>query len=269
MARDSLTELPRHSFEGAVVTRKGNPMKPPLPTIASVIAPIGISVFGLCVVLVVSLALIGSSLATAEPLPKSMTTAPISSAPIPSAPTTSDPTPRLPKNHEEVQQVIFFAVLEGLYLDGVDTATAKMLSATDAKTGAPLFFVYSCPICMPALDAVRLYAGRPEFYGSKAAKSTFGKGLSESVRAQLALDDPRVRIEAFQTLVLGWIDRYLHNMRLTAEESAEWASWIRGLREKGNARLASYLDQGGAYAEVYRDWEKCPSCEGANGAMEN
>ncbi len=177
--------------------------------------------------------------------------------------------PRLPKNHEEVRQAIFFAVLEGLYNDGVDTETAKLLSAVDKETGAPRYFVYSCPICMPALDAVRLYAGRPGFYGSKSGKDTFGKGLSEVTRAQLAMDDPQVRIATFQALILGWMHEYMENMRLTPDEHEHWARWLSDLREKGNARLEQYLEEGGPYAEVYRGWEKCPACEGSNGAMGN
>ena len=91
-------------------------------------------------------------------------------APAPAA-IPGDQTSALPRDHTDVRNLVFFAALEGLYLDGVDTETAELLATVDEKSGAPRYFIYSCPLCMPALDAVRLYAGRPKFYGDKGGRA--------------------------------------------------------------------------------------------------
>jgi len=175
---------------------------------------------------------------------------------------------RAPKGPADVEQAIFFAVLEGLYRDGVDTETATMLTATDPKSGAPLWFIQSCPLCMPALNAVRVYAARPAFVGDKQGRTTFGPGLSAEIRAGLASPELRTRLDAFQGLIAAWIATHLDRMRLAPVEHAVWRQWIGDMREKGNSILESYLEQGGPYAEAYRGWKKCAVCEGSNaGAM--
>ena len=65
------------------------------------------------------------------------------------------------------EQMILFAVLEGLYRDGVSTEAAASIAALDQESGIPLNFVYNCPLCMPALDAFRVYLERPDFLGKK------------------------------------------------------------------------------------------------------
>jgi len=175
---------------------------------------------------------------------------------------------RAPKRADDVEQAIFFAVIEGLYRDGVDTETAKLLASTDEKTGAPRFVIQSCPLCMPAFNAIRVYAARPEFSGDKQGRTTFGPGLAAEVRAGLASPELRTRLDTFQGLISAWTSSHLDRMRLTPEEQKVWQQWIGDLREKGNAILESYLEQGGPYAEAYRGWKQCAVCEGSNaGAM--
>jgi hypothetical protein len=143
-----------------------------------------------------------------------------------------------------------------------------MLVATDSKSGAPLWFIQSCPLCMPAMNAIRVYAARPAFVGDKQARTTFGPGLSAEIRAGLASAEHRTRLDAFQSLITGWTANHLGRMRLTPEEHKVWQQWIGDMREKGNSILESYLEQGGPYAEAYRGWKQCAVCEGSNaGAM--
>ena len=74
-------------------------------------------------------------------------------------------------------QLVFFAVLEGLYEDGVGTDDVDRILAVDPKTKQPRLeehFVYSCPLCMPAFDAMVLYRSRPNFYGRKDSSDNFG-----------------------------------------------------------------------------------------------
>ncbi|MBI3818234.1 MAG: hypothetical protein HY286_06045 [Planctomycetes bacterium] len=64
---------------------------------------------------------------------------------------------------DSVSQFIFYAVLEGCYQDGLTTQAAESLVRLDAESGQPKNFIYACPICMPAFDALRVYKTRPKF----------------------------------------------------------------------------------------------------------
>ena len=171
-----------------------------------------------------------------------------------------------PKGYEDVKQMIFFAVLEGMYRDGVSTEIATLLTSIDPESNMTRYFVYGCPLCMPAYDAIQVYKGRAPL-SDKMKTDTFGDGLSEVIREQLAIDDPQVRVETFQALILDWVKQYQERRRLTPEEAQQWRRHLDGMREKGNALLAQYLKSGGATAKTYAGWEKCPACEGSNGAM--
>ncbi|MDP6518592.1 MAG: hypothetical protein QF411_01725 [Planctomycetota bacterium] len=81
--------------------------------------------------------------------------------------------------HGPTQRLIFHAVLRGLFEDGVRDDVIGRLTRTDQATGMPYSFVYACPVCMPAYNALRVYAQRPEFYGDKQGATTFGPGLSD------------------------------------------------------------------------------------------
>src|SRR5688572_10638658 len=60
-------------------------------------------------------------------------------------------------------QLIFFAVLEGLYRDGVINGDVDLI-IPPGEGGKPAFdqetFVYACPLCHPAFEAFRLYRQR-------------------------------------------------------------------------------------------------------------
>ena len=171
-----------------------------------------------------------------------------------------------PKGYEDVKQMIFFAVMEGLYRDGVSTETAELLIGKSEKAKGRRYFVYACPLCMPAENAIRTYAVRADFR-TKDHRDTFGDGLPEATRDLLASEEPMVRVNALQELILKWVQTYQERRRLTPEEAAEWRIHLDGMREKGNAMLENYLKMGGKSAREYEGWEKCPACEGSNGAM--
>ncbi|HEU4420465.1 MAG TPA: hypothetical protein VFT55_16125, partial [Planctomycetota bacterium] len=77
---------------------------------------------------------------------------------------------------------IFYAVLEGLYDEGVSTEDVDILLHQDPATRQYSYFVAGCPLCTPAIDALQLYRGRPKFYGRKEACDTFGTGLPAKER---------------------------------------------------------------------------------------
>ncbi len=188
--------------------------------------------------------------------------------------------------HTSSQRLIFHAVLRGLYEDGVRDDVIARLTRTDAATGMPYSFVYACPVCMPAFNALRVYAARPAFYGDKMGATTFGPGLPGELRARLLSEDgPRHRA-AIQEIIGGWLAKHIDAMKPTPEERTALDTELEELSEKGLAMLRSYLDglpvnvlaEPGlpestreyyrAAATVYADWESCPSCDGASEACD-
>ena len=81
----------------------------------------------------------------------------------------------------DLQPMVFFAVLEGLYVDGVSNeAVDVLLRREDRGNGAEQYmhFIYGCPICLPAQDALRVYRQRvPLSY--KGSPDTLGEGLPD------------------------------------------------------------------------------------------
>jgi len=166
---------------------------------------------------------------------------------------------------DEFDQEIFFAVLEGLYRDGVSDEVVEKILVTDEITGYPANFVWCCPICMPALDAFNLYRARPGFAAIKARKDTFGEGLSDEVVARLGSPVMQVRQGAIRELVEGWVRRRVDAHRLTYDERLRFEENMRLRREQGMAWLISYQEQGlgGSYVEM----SDCAFCDGANDAF--
>lgn len=169
------------------------------------------------------------------------------------------------------QQLIFSAVLDGLYWDGVSNEVVDAICTMDEATGWPIHFVYSCPICMPALNACRTYRKRPEFFGQKSPRSTFGNGLSEELKARILSEDLDVRLRAIEELILRWIDARLADLRLTPEESKHFERTLAGFREKGMATLEAYRGSGwnaDGPPNPYARMKECAFCNGAARAAE-
>src|SRR6266496_5228042 len=101
-------------------------------------------------------------------------------------------------------QLVFFAVLEGLYRDGASNDDVDLI-IPPGKNGKgrfePEHFVYACPLCHPAFEAFRLYRQREDFYGFKAPVNTFGPGLDHAVTVRLQSHDPEERRKAIEELI--------------------------------------------------------------------
>jgi hypothetical protein len=164
---------------------------------------------------------------------------------------------------ERQGQQIFFAVLEGLYQDGVPNDLVDKIIAIDEQTKYPVNFVWACPVCMPAYEAFRLYRGRPQF-NDKAHRDTFGPGLPKDQVERLTAVDQAVSQRAIEELIQGWMDRRMDELRLTPDERGEWRKEMEKRRKEGMSYLQNYkeLGLGGSYAGM----KTCPICEGANGA---
>lgn len=142
---------------------------------------------------------------------------------------------------DPASQMIFQAVLEGLYTDGMSNDDVDCVIPLDPKTGTRNFsehFVYACPLCHPAYEAFVMYRGRPEFFGRKETVNSFGKGLDAALSAKLHEQDKHVRLGVINKLIEGWVQRRLASMRLNDAERIEWGNRLALLRKQGMNALS-------------------------------
>lgn len=165
-------------------------------------------------------------------------------------------------------QLVFFAVLEGLYEDGVSTHDVERILAVDPRTKQPQYsehFVGACPLCLPAFDAFQLYRSRPMFYGRKEAIDKFGPGLEPILTKKLHSNQKTDQLESIQTMVNRWVSRRLDSMRLAKDEREQWTAVIEDGRKSGMQRLQQA--QAGNQNE-YIGWKGCAICDGTAGACQ-
>jgi hypothetical protein len=169
-----------------------------------------------------------------------------------------------------VTPLVFFAVLEGLYADGVSNEDVDAILAMDPTTKRPRFeehFVPQCPLCHPAFDAFVVYRSRPDFsqqWKDGHWKNSFGKGLDPKLSKELHSDNKAECLGAIQKVVDTWVRRRLDSMRLSPEEQAAWGKALEDGRTQGMDRLKQL--QAGGGANGYADWKGCAICDGAAGA---
>lgn len=160
----------------------------------------------------------------------------------------------------EGQRELFFAVLEGLYADGVSNEAVDAILAVDPSSGLPANFVEGCPICVPAQEAFRAYRSRPE----SRFKRPFGDGLDPALERMLIAGTPEQRFERSGRLVQGWIERRLESLRLTAEERAAWGRMTEAWREKGMAMLEDIRSR--EAPGIFAGRKSCQMCDAAKAA---
>jgi hypothetical protein len=133
-------------------------------------------------------------------------------------------------------QLVFFAVLEGLYRDGVSNDDVDRI-IPPGENGKPRFdtehFVYACPLCHPAFDAFCLYRQRDPFYGLKGRLDTFGPGLEPTIATRLHSQEPAERRQAIEALINRWVSQRLDMMRLSKAEREAITSEIQQGRKQG------------------------------------
>lgn len=168
---------------------------------------------------------------------------------------------------DPVCQTVFFAVLEGLYADGVSDSVVDAIVPRNPKEGAnpvKTSFVVQCPLCQPVYEAFALYQKRPAFAGS-AQRSTFGKGIDPDLEKQLASTDPKTRLSALKVLVQRWVGRRLSLTKLTDAEKAEWAAKLNARSGEGRGLLSKLLRTDPAYQGWSIYWG-CAACNGTTAA---
>jgi hypothetical protein len=169
--------------------------------------------------------------------------------------------PADPDGFDACHRLIFHAVLEGLYEDGVSTELADIMLEVDPKTRLSMHLVDTCPICDPTRDAIDVYRHRTSWHYKGRRNDTFGKGLPDDLVTGLRSRDPKRVFETMQKLLDRWISRRLDLMRLTPEERAAWTAAMEDRRKKGMEMMKS-LQRSGAYP----DQTECPVCNGATDA---
>jgi hypothetical protein len=160
-------------------------------------------------------------------------------------------------------QLIFFAVLEGLYRDGVSNEDVDLI-IPPGKSGKGNFdrehFVYACPLCHPAFEAFRLYRQREDFYGFKGRVTTFGSGLDATLTAGLHSPDAGQRRQAIEGLINRWVTARLEMMRLSNEERESITHEMQKGRKQGMSGLKTSTQVG----TLTRT--NCPICDASFGA---
>ncbi len=160
-------------------------------------------------------------------------------------------------------QLVFFAVLEGLYTDGVpDEVVDLIVPPKDEKDDSvERCFVFRCPMCHAAYEAFVLYQRRQAFNGSNEAKSTFGKDFDRSIIDSLKSDRASTRVIAMGNLIRPWIDRKINSLKMTeADRDALVATMLRYAEEGNTLFRARRADP----SSVYHEWTfygGCQACE--------
>jgi hypothetical protein len=175
--------------------------------------------------------------------------------------------PKAKYSHEH--RFVFYAILEGLYEDGVSDEALKLIvpdvkSMANLKDPEKTNFIPSCPLCTPAFDAFCAYKSRPIFHGQEASKTdSFGDGLPEATLVKLR-GAPTERRNAIRDLIEKYIARRLELLYLEVEEREDVMLRLREVRQDGHAALVRVQngEQGEALKMVYAGWKFCPNCTG-------
>src|SRR5262249_38066228 len=108
-----------------------------------------------------------------------LTLAAVTTADQPSR-TRTDSKPAVVKNWkaDPACRLVFFAVLQGLYEDGVSDEVVNSIVPPDKKGREKMrhSFVLQCPLCQPAYEAFCVYQSRPRFL-DEDKPAALGKGL--------------------------------------------------------------------------------------------
>jgi hypothetical protein len=169
---------------------------------------------------------------------------------------------------DPVCQMVFFAVVEGLYRDGVPQEVVDKIVPPHPKEGqnpVKTSFVFQCPLCHPVYEAFALYQRRSAFSGDDKKRDTFSKGIEPELITALKSEDPRTRLGALVQLVHRWVEQRLTMMRLTDTEKQEWTKRLGERSNQGRLQLSDLLSKDPAYKGWSTYWG-CAACKGTTSA---
>ena len=193
--------------------------------------------------------------------------APDDPQPKPAAPAKVLPPKPIDWQDDPVCRMVFHAVLEGLYEDGVSDAVVDAIVPREAKSGddpVKKSFVAKCPLCHPVYEAFAAYQKRPAFSGDSAKRNTLGKGLDAAVVKDLTGADLQKRLKALAPLVQKWVAVRLASMRLTKKETLDWQAQLSERSEQGKSMLYELMHKD----PHYKDWSGYWGCAACNGTTD-
>ena len=177
-----------------------------------------------------------------------------------------------PSKYSYERKLVFFAVLEGLYEEGVAGEALELIlpdpgHMLDPAAPEKANFVYACPICMATFDALVLYAARRPFFAQKGTRyNTYGVGLPKETMERLR-GKPQERRLAIEGLVEKWIKKRLANQNLTKEQRATVEKNLVSMRKDGEKMLKTFQGEWAGkahpYKKYYTGWKGCSACNGA------
>jgi hypothetical protein len=163
----------------------------------------------------------------------------------------------------EAGQFVFFAVLEGLYRDGVPNEVVDLIidPPREMDNKVKHTFVFQCDICHAAFEAFVLYRRRQIFQKS-GERDTFGKGVNEDIVKRLKDGDAVTRVHALGALMRPWILARVEQMKLTREKQEGLVTTLLNFKAEANDKLRLLR----VNDPLYKDWMfygGCQACEAA------
>ena len=167
--------------------------------------------------------------------------------------------------NDELCQFVFFAVLEGLYRDGVQNEAVDAVIGETIKNKEDKMkrhFVFRCELCHATYEAFRVYRARPLFTNAKGA-STFGKGISPEVLKKLSSMEARTRVYAMGKLIRPWIMHRIEETRKTAEEKTAMKKAFMKYVQEGSDLLSAHKKARDGFYLNWSFYGSCQACEAA------
>ena len=160
-------------------------------------------------------------------------------------------------------QFVFFAVLEGLFRDGVSNEVVDLV--INPKKGPDdkikHCFVIQCEICHAAYEAFVLYRRRKVFDNS-GERSTFGKGVDKKFKKGLESSSAGRRVRTLGRMMRPWIVSRANKMIMSEEEKIELIDKLMKFKGEADNLLSNFRSTDPSY----KDWSfygACQACEAA------
>lgn len=177
---------------------------------------------------------------------------------------------------------VFFAVMEGLYNDGVsdeivdvvipwvtpDPTEVNPAPAPYRDTNAN--FINTCPMCHPAFEAFLIYESRDPFRGQKGTRvDTFGTGLPQALVKKLKSKDGETRRKGLEQTIQRWVQQRIDRSKFSKQEKNDLIIELKLLKKAGLESLGRFKkgNNGNYFKNLYGTWKSCPICEGGFGAV--
>lgn len=175
---------------------------------------------------------------------------------------------------DPVCQMVFFAVLEGLYSQGVSDEVVESIVGPKCDTSdadkmrerIKRSFVLECPLCQPTFEAFVAYQSRPRFSDGSNADN-FGSGFEQSMKERLLSDRLQTRLEALKVFVQDCVSKKLAHVDMSEEEFADWGGRVMKRAQEGKQQLIGLTRSEESYQQWGIYWG-CAACNGSRDAVQ-